>query len=61
MGDETKIRFWYDLWCGDQPLKKSFPELFSIAHCKEAWVTDNLQFPNGNIQWNASFIRSPIL
>jgi hypothetical protein len=61
MGDGTKIRFEYDLWCGDQPLKESFLELFIIARCKEAWVTDNLQFSNGNIQWNVSFIRSPIL
>jgi len=22
--DGSKIRFWYDLWCGDYPLKSSF-------------------------------------
>jgi hypothetical protein len=33
--DGTMIRFWHDLWCGDQPLKEYFPELFSIAYCKE--------------------------
>jgi hypothetical protein len=48
VGDGTKIRFWHDLWCGDQPLKESFSELFSIACCKEAWVADHLQFSNGN-------------
>jgi hypothetical protein len=24
VGDESKIRFWYDLWCEDQPLKGVF-------------------------------------
>jgi hypothetical protein len=36
VGDGSKIRFWHDLWYGDRPLKAFFPELFSIAHCKEA-------------------------
>jgi hypothetical protein len=33
VGDGTKIRFWHDLWCGDQTLKESFQELFSIVCC----------------------------
>jgi hypothetical protein len=57
MRDRTKIRFWHDLWCEDQPLKESFLDLFCIACCKEAWVADHLLFSNGNIQWNLSFIR----
>ena len=31
LGDGSKSRFWYDLWCGDQPLKTNFLELFCIA------------------------------
>jgi hypothetical protein len=54
--DGTKIRLWYDLWFGDQPLKESFPELFTIACCKEVWVADNMRFSNGNHQCNESFI-----
>jgi hypothetical protein len=53
----TKIRFWHNLWCEDQQLKESFPELFSIACYKEVWVADHLQFSNENIQWNISFIK----
>jgi hypothetical protein len=30
VGNGLKIRFWHDLWCGDQPLKVTFSELFSI-------------------------------
>jgi len=31
-GDGSKIRFWHDVWCGDQTLKVAFPKLFSITH-----------------------------
>jgi len=34
--DGSIVRFWYDLWCVKQPLKLSYPELFSIARCKDA-------------------------
>jgi hypothetical protein len=37
LGDGTKVYFWHDVWCWDQPLKLSFPELFTIACCKDAW------------------------
>jgi hypothetical protein len=56
VGDGSNIRFWHDVWCGNQPMKEAFPE-FSIAHCKEAWVADNMQFSNDVIQWNVSFLR----
>jgi hypothetical protein len=48
--DRSKIRFLHDLWCGDHILKASFPELFSIAYCKEAIVANHVQFSNGNLQ-----------
>jgi hypothetical protein len=35
-----------DLWYGEQPLKFSFPELFSITHFKDALVADCMQFWN---------------
>jgi hypothetical protein len=47
VGDGSKIRFWHNVWCGDQPLKEAFPKLFSIASCKEAWVVDKMQISNG--------------
>jgi hypothetical protein len=46
VGDGTQIRFWHDVWCGDQPLKESFPVLFHIARKKEAWVSDHMQIMN---------------
>ena len=31
VGIGSKIRFWHDTWCGNQPLKQAFPSLFRIA------------------------------
>jgi hypothetical protein len=58
VGDGSRIRIGHDLWCGNQPLKATFPELFSIAHSKEVWVADHMQCINGNLQWTVSFTRS---
>jgi hypothetical protein len=57
VGDGTRIRFWQDVWCGDQPLKESFPVLFRIARNKEAWVSDHMQIMNEEIHWNVQFFR----
>jgi hypothetical protein len=58
VGIGLKIRFWQDIWCGDQPLKHAFPSLFSIARYKEAWVKDNFIWRNRIIEWNVIFVRS---
>jgi hypothetical protein len=36
-------------------LKISYSDLFSIAQREDAWVGANLQFQEGNIQWNVIF------
>ena len=38
VGNGKKVRFWKDMWCGEEPLAMTSPELFSIATNKEAWV-----------------------
>jgi hypothetical protein len=42
--DGSKVSFLHDVGCGDTPLKISYPDLFSIARSKDAWVADNVQF-----------------
>ena len=41
------MKFWHDVWCGDNPLSMCFPDLFRISNGKEAYVADLMQFPNG--------------
>ena len=57
VGDETRISFWHDLWCGDSVLKVAFPVLFGIACVKNAFVANNMEVLGGLYQWNVSFIR----
>ncbi|WVZ91915.1 hypothetical protein U9M48_038026 [Paspalum notatum var. saurae] len=40
IGDGTQIRFWEDNWCGNQPLKFSYPSLFNIATKKGTTVAE---------------------
>ena len=32
--DESQIRFWFDTWMGNKPLKDRFPALFNIVRRK---------------------------
>jgi hypothetical protein len=56
-GVGSKISFWEDAWCGESPLKDTFPGLFSIARFREASIADNMERANGTIQWNIVFTR----
>jgi hypothetical protein len=31
VGDGSKVRFWHDLWCGEQPLNISYLDLCSVT------------------------------
>ena len=55
VGNGSRVLFWQDVWCGEQPLMNAFPALFTIACAKEAWVEENMDSVNGAIHWNVLF------
>ncbi|KAL4596807.1 hypothetical protein ACB092_12G190100 [Castanea dentata] len=58
IGDGSRVKFWHGVWCGDSPLKLSFPKLFNISRDKEAYVVDLMKFPNGVLYWDMEFLRA---
>ena len=40
VGNESRVKFWKDRWCGEQPLCEIFLSLFTLSSSKEAWVAD---------------------
>ena len=43
MGDGRRIRFWNDIWFGEQSLASRFPRLFGLAIDEGAVVADYLE------------------
>jgi hypothetical protein len=58
VGDGSRIKFWLDLWCGDGPLKDTYPDLFRLARNKDAFIVDHLQHRNSSTHWELHFICS---
>lgn len=50
VGDGSRIRFWHDVYCGDQTFKEAFLVWFSIACHKETSVADHVQFSNDSLK-----------
>ena len=38
VGDDRRVKFWKDKWCGNIALYDSFPSLYALAASKEAWL-----------------------
>jgi hypothetical protein len=58
VGDGSHISFSHDVWCGIEPLKHSFSELYSTAQNNEAFVSNNLDLSSSFIHWNPNFIKA---
>ena len=58
VGDGSRIKFWYDSWCGDQPLQLQFPELFRLAHIPKASMANHLRFQGANRLWDIEFTKA---
>jgi hypothetical protein len=46
VGTGSKIRFWYDVLCGDHTLRVAFVKLFNIVHIKKLRSLSSFYFSN---------------
>ena len=58
MGNGRRLRFWKDVWCGEEALCDSFPSLYALADNKEVLVVDLWDFSREEGGWIPRFIRS---
>ena len=57
VGDGSLIRFWVDVWSGEEPLKFAYPELYCIACVKDGLVADFVQCRGHDVHWEVTFTR----
>ena len=57
VGDDTRAKFWEDVWCRDCSLKEAFPELYSISWTTEYSVSEVMHFSDGRLHWDILFYR----
>ena len=57
VGDGEKIRFWEDLWWGDQPLRSQYPRLFRVVTDKNILISSILSSARP-FSWNFNFCRN---
>ena len=58
LGDGSRIKFWEDVWCGEDPLCESFPSLNALVVSKGAMVAEVWEASRGEGVWNPRFIRA---
>ena len=58
IGDDKRMRFWKDKWCGNNTLHDSFPSLYALVDFKDAWVVDCWDSLGEEGGWNPRFSRS---
>ncbi|KAJ9689230.1 hypothetical protein PVL29_014744 [Vitis rotundifolia] len=57
VGDGERIRFWEDLWWGDQPLGSQYPRLFRVVTDKNSPISSILGSTHP-FSWNFNFRRN---
>ncbi|RVW24487.1 putative ribonuclease H protein [Vitis vinifera] len=57
IGDGTRVKFWKDLWCGNQALEEAFPILFNLSVNKDGWVAEAWEEEEVGGSWGPRFNR----
>ncbi|KAL4383394.1 hypothetical protein GQ457_15G018290 [Hibiscus cannabinus] len=58
VGDGSSIRFWFECWLLDTPLKDSFPRIFAICISKQGTIAEFGRKDNGVWTWDIPLRRS---
>ncbi|RVW18195.1 Transposon TX1 uncharacterized 149 kDa protein [Vitis vinifera] len=56
-GDDTRVKFWKDLWCENQSLEEAFPTLFNLSINKDRWVAEAWEEDRVGGSWAPRFNR----
>ena len=40
VGDDTRVKFWKHMWCGDCTLKEAFLEIYCLSRARDALVAE---------------------
>ena len=57
VGNDLRVKFCRDVWCGDLPLWDSYPSLFALVSSKDTWVGECWSNPGEGEGWNPLFTR----
>jgi hypothetical protein len=57
LGNGNSVKFWKDVWVGDQTLQNRFPRLFGISVQQEYMVRDMGSWVNGVWRWGMGWRR----
>nr|CAN70181.1 hypothetical protein VITISV_000006 [Vitis vinifera] len=57
VGDDTRVKFWKDIWCENQSLEEAFPTLFNLSVNKEGWIAEAWQEDGVGGSWGLRFNR----
>ncbi|KAF9607810.1 hypothetical protein IFM89_001531 [Coptis chinensis] len=61
VGQGNNIRFWHDVWCGEEPFFLRFQNIFRFAVLKEDTVVDHMSMDANGINWNLQVCRRNII
>jgi hypothetical protein len=57
VGNGNSMKFWEDVWLGDQSLENRFPRLFGISLLKDSLVCEAGRWENGTWNWALEWRR----
>ncbi|ERM94860.1 hypothetical protein AMTR_s00009p00101700, partial [Amborella trichopoda] len=57
-GHGDRVKFWKDLWLGNQNLVDRFPTMFSIAANRDTLVSGSADFKGNHLVWAPVFTRA---